>query len=448
MKSISTFFLIFLFFLATCTSYVLASHLKTRGSVITIVINDQGFSSDAIIIKKETSVRWLAEGSNQYWPASDFHPTHKKYPDGGGCLGSKLDACRGLKLGESFSFKFDKTGTFGIHDHLHPGFTMTIQVLESDNQKSPNYIDGRGKIDSAQQDRALKEMAKRDPAKAWALLKKTFIVNGQAVGNGHTSAHVIGNEAYNKFGLSGIKICSDEFAFGCYHGVSEKMLLVLGKDSIKKIETECMSNLPAEKSQSFTGCIHGTGHGLVAWHAFDLEEALADCNVLRESNRNYCYNGVMMEYMESAPDSGFDLDDPWKLCLKFDGEILRLCGRYQIITSTSRFHLNNDKIIDVCTKAPNQTLKENCFHGFASHITQQARGDFEKIKKICTSIIDKSGRNTCFIYSADQVVFQEYNNWGNVSVRLCELVDLSVRDNCYTNINHTIKFYKKKLPEA
>ena len=47
-----------------------------------------------------------------------MHPTHAIYPESGGCIGSKFDACKGLKEGESWSFTFNEKGTWNYHDHF------------------------------------------------------------------------------------------------------------------------------------------------------------------------------------------------------------------------------------------------------------------------------------------------------------------------------------------
>ncbi|OHA38709.1 MAG: hypothetical protein A3G03_02780 [Candidatus Taylorbacteria bacterium RIFCSPLOWO2_12_FULL_44_15c] len=62
------------------------------------------------------------------WTASAVHPTHRAYPTSGGCLGSTFDACAGVQSGNSWSFKFDISGTWKYHNHLNPGDTGTIVV--------------------------------------------------------------------------------------------------------------------------------------------------------------------------------------------------------------------------------------------------------------------------------------------------------------------------------
>ena len=74
----------------------------SRDQTQTVVIKDGGFFPAVIGIDPGTKVIFRNVGERSHWPASDFHPTHTLYPEAGGCLGSLLDACRGLKTGESF----------------------------------------------------------------------------------------------------------------------------------------------------------------------------------------------------------------------------------------------------------------------------------------------------------------------------------------------------------
>jgi Plastocyanin len=103
-----------------------------------VVISDSGFNPKEIIIPKGATVIWKIEGKNYHWPASDNHPTHTIYPEGGGCLGSKLDACSAMKKGESYSFRFDKEGSWEMHDHIDPRLTMTI-IVESGKKNFTDY---------------------------------------------------------------------------------------------------------------------------------------------------------------------------------------------------------------------------------------------------------------------------------------------------------------------
>ncbi|QQG38663.1 MAG: cupredoxin domain-containing protein [Candidatus Woesearchaeota archaeon] len=100
----------------------------TASQIFTVEMSDSGFSSSSLTVNKGDTVKFVAKGSGSYWPASAIHPTHDVYPEAGGCIGSKFDACKGLTDGEEFSFTFNEAGEWKYHDHLNPSKFGTITV--------------------------------------------------------------------------------------------------------------------------------------------------------------------------------------------------------------------------------------------------------------------------------------------------------------------------------
>lgn len=120
--------LIFLVFLAGCGGYRLTTAPPTEGQENIVEITAAGFSPNTLTIKQGDKVTFVNRDTAKHWPASDIHPTHTLYPETGGCIGSKFDACKGLAQGESYSFVFNIKGNWGYHDHLNPGLKGTIVV--------------------------------------------------------------------------------------------------------------------------------------------------------------------------------------------------------------------------------------------------------------------------------------------------------------------------------
>ena len=98
------------------------------GAVVTVIYTDRGFSPMTTTITKGTIVNFLNQSTRPFWPASNDHPTHSKYPTTGGCVGSTFDACQSLPKGTGWTFQFDIPGTWGYHDHLSPDFGGRIVV--------------------------------------------------------------------------------------------------------------------------------------------------------------------------------------------------------------------------------------------------------------------------------------------------------------------------------
>ncbi len=100
-----------------------------------IVYTDKGFSPNILKIKVGEKVIFKNESSQPMWPASDVHPNHSVYSGttlfehcGTPLENSAFDACRGILPGDSWSFIFEKKGSWNFHDHLNPQYRGTIIV--------------------------------------------------------------------------------------------------------------------------------------------------------------------------------------------------------------------------------------------------------------------------------------------------------------------------------
>ena len=128
--------LVSIIFLAGCASYKTpessgatgTAGVKPTGVEHTIEITSSGFSPRQVTIGLGDTVVFVNKNTAPHWPASDIHPTHSVYPEKGGCIGSKFDACEGLKQNEKYEFTFFQGGSWCFHDHLNPGLTGCVDV--------------------------------------------------------------------------------------------------------------------------------------------------------------------------------------------------------------------------------------------------------------------------------------------------------------------------------
>lgn len=93
-----------------------------EAEVVTVTITGDGFSPASVTIKKGTTVKFVNKGSKAHWPASDPHPSHTAYPE--------FDAKQEIKSGASWTFTFDKVGSWRYHDNLNSGEQGVIIVTE------------------------------------------------------------------------------------------------------------------------------------------------------------------------------------------------------------------------------------------------------------------------------------------------------------------------------
>jgi plastocyanin len=85
-----------------------------------VTITDKGFSPSKLTVEAGTIVTFINKSTKSRWPASNPHPQHTDY--------SEFDARMQVAPGSSWSFTFDKPGTWKYHDHLHPELSGTIIV--------------------------------------------------------------------------------------------------------------------------------------------------------------------------------------------------------------------------------------------------------------------------------------------------------------------------------
>jgi len=93
---------------------------KSATGSATVLLKDGSFDPALITVKQCTKVTFQNVGTQPHWPASDFHPTHGIYPE--------FDPKRNVDPGQSWSFIFDRIGTWHYHDHLSPEVTGTVKV--------------------------------------------------------------------------------------------------------------------------------------------------------------------------------------------------------------------------------------------------------------------------------------------------------------------------------
>lgn len=93
---------------------------ESATSEYTVRYTDSGYSPDTIEVPAGSTVKFISESSNPMWTASDPHPVHTNF--------SAFDARKSYKKGETYSFTFDKAGTYKYHNHNVPGDGGTVVV--------------------------------------------------------------------------------------------------------------------------------------------------------------------------------------------------------------------------------------------------------------------------------------------------------------------------------
>jgi len=105
-------------------------------NTFTVVYSDSGYSPSVLTVKKGDTVVFENQSSQSVWTASDIHPIHSAYsgsslnehcPDP---ANASFDACRVYAPGESWSFTFNKVGSWQYHNHVFAAHAGTVVVEE------------------------------------------------------------------------------------------------------------------------------------------------------------------------------------------------------------------------------------------------------------------------------------------------------------------------------
>jgi len=87
----------------------------------TVTYTDSGFSPASVTIKQGGTVTFVNQSSRDMWVASNPHPIHTDYPG--------FDEKAAVPNGGSWSFTFDRIGSWGYHNHKNPS-NMGVVVVQ------------------------------------------------------------------------------------------------------------------------------------------------------------------------------------------------------------------------------------------------------------------------------------------------------------------------------
>ncbi|OGE79994.1 MAG: hypothetical protein A2660_02770 [Candidatus Doudnabacteria bacterium RIFCSPHIGHO2_01_FULL_45_18] len=95
---------------------------QPQSTNVEVKITASGFEPASITIANGTTVTFINNDSKNRWPASAPHPTHTDYPE--------FDPKKAIAADASWTFTFDKVGTWKYHDHLNSTKYGSVTVTE------------------------------------------------------------------------------------------------------------------------------------------------------------------------------------------------------------------------------------------------------------------------------------------------------------------------------
>lgn len=255
----------------------------------------------------------------------------------------------------------------------------------------------------------------------------------------HGMAHIFGEELYKYIGVSGITLCNESFAFGCFHGFFTNVIPKQGVQIVKELDQMCIDKF----GEYNLGCQHGIGHGIAEYFGPQgLNVSLETCATLKWKYQLMgCPGGVFMEYLmptsgDSTPGSVFvkpiNAENPYSPCLivkdQFQAECYYNLGNY-FYHATSQ---NSKEVLKLCQKVSNSFYRKTCLLGLGNSIYSNTR-DINKTISECKSVDDKNSEINCRS-GAGWILYSDTKTRKKANL-ICEGLDEVSSNSCRDNID-------------
>ena len=405
-----------------------------------VEFTDEGFVPKRLEIEVGQQVRFVNVSESSLWPASNIHPTHQIFPE--------FDS--GSPVGEDgvWAFTFDKPGFWRYHNHMvpeHSGLIVAtggevVEVIDIPvfdtgdlNFKDPPDLTPKALTDLFTNDVLLRQYLREyGPANTVKLIEEAAGVVGQLC---HDRAHDTGRAAFEIFGAAAFALSSHECEAGAFHGATEAMFKVRGTATLESdVQLICgTSDVFFFRLQ----CIHGVGHGLMAWTSYELYDSLDLCDRLdTDRDQRACYSGVFMENvvgglsgtMGHFTDYLSD-DDPHYPCNALTDRYVAPCYLFHSTRMLELFEYDYERVAEECAKAP-EIGRYDCFESFGRDLAPYSLGEPAKALKQCHDTVDDPTHRVWCIQGSVQARFWETDR-ADEAIQMCSLATVpQEREGC------------------
>ncbi len=304
----------------------------------------------------------------------------------------------------------------------------------------------------------------------------------QAPVNTHGIGHAIGRVLYGEKGLGGMSDCTEEFRSACAHSIVIHAFAAQGPGALQAIVGAC-KRAPGGQG-AFTICVHGLGHGILAYLEYDFSKAVRMCADvapdMSETERphrfaspyNECIGGMVMEMGQGAHDETLwgqmaplyiPVSDPLMPCTS---DFLPREGRaacYEYVTERLLVAVGAPEILpppeyypraqSLCEKAPSE-YRGACYAGFGKefvfYATQLDSKDVNRlsdkalmnIRTWCAGSENDVGIEQCNRMALDSLFWAGENN-PRSAASFCRIAPSRSHEACYRAFIENVSIFLK-----
>lgn len=305
----------------------------------------------------------------------------------------------------------------------------------------------------------------------------------------HALGHRIGYILHEEKGTAAITFCTDHYRDdSCVHAIVIQEFVQQGRAALERLVQACES-IP-RGTTGYADCFHGMGHGILAYLAYDYEQAITECKTVGEiatgANPDtdhqalfvwkQCVDGATMELMQGLHDAA-----AWAKALPTympESDLLMPCNASYMpdaVRDSCYIYLRprlmraagiakNDRTFDpenyatalsYCEAVPEEFHRKTCYGGFGMQFVYSINGNdnrtfgelpftsLKKIHELC-ALAPFEGQSACTATAAETILGGS-RNVATVSTFCSLSPDAVIKDRCY---NSTIRLLKQYVPDA
>jgi hypothetical protein len=254
---------------------------------------------------------------------------------------------------------------------------------------------------------------------------------------GHPLAHALGYAVRSTPATATrlLSQCDERYQSGCYHGILQRYFDArMGIPIAQRVLLAPCDGLRGTREQfRLFDCLHGTGHGLMMYHRYDVNASLKDCDRLAADwDQRSCYSGVFMEHnmgarMQSFGDGSFGMH------------------RHSKPASSVVLYRQNDLHYPCNATAPR--YRRECYELQADLILPAVKQDYRKAGRVCDGAGAADLVRACYAGLGRNASGAAAFQYAGIR-RRCDLASAAGKPFCYQGAVRHLAYAPSELPRG